>query len=218
MPGFHKNSLLLIFILPIATHCIQSEDDLDSQNNSEIVEKSGESSESEDSLPVAFQVSGCGGFQPARSSGGFQPARSGTDLLPESFIPSGRVPLSDPEFSYCDGEVLHWYFDPELSKLHLNHRRVALNCCGEHSVEVSKDEDTYVVTEMDEPLERCRCNCVFDYVSAFTVEETTIITLVLELHVTDVTPSPRTIYKGEIDLQEGEGAIVLNEQPVMGCP
>jgi hypothetical protein len=54
-------------------------------------------------IPQSFQVSECGGFAQA-----------------------GGILLGDP-LGYCDAEVLHWQYDPDLSRLSLTDARAALN-------------------------------------------------------------------------------------------
>lgn len=198
MSGFANNSILLLSFLLICTQCVDPEDSIEPETGDQLLEHSGESSSDPDPTYVKqnYQTSDCGGF-------------------PRVTDDAGLVPRSGPEFSYCDAELLKWHFDPPSSRLSLTHSRVQLNCCGSHSIRVKKDVDTYVVTEIDsDEDDRCRCVCVFDFASEFIVSEQQTINLLLRLHVTDQSSSPRQIYSGQLNLEDGSGTIVLNDSPM----
>ena len=128
--------------------------------------------------------------------------------------------------TYCDAEVLHWQYDATSEKLTISNTRVTLNCCGEHSMTVSEEGDTYVVTERDAPEEigplpgmtaRCGCMCVFDF--DVTVSNVPAGTIQLELvrDVTDVESGPTTPWQGELDLGAGQGSIVIDSSASDWC-
>lgn len=135
------------------------------------------------------------------------------------FEPVGQALTAD-EAAYCDAEVLRWRYDSSFEKLVLTNTRVPLNCCGEHSMTVHQEGETYVVTERDAPEQigllpvegaRCGCMCVFDYeVTVRGVPEGTIeVKLVRD--VTDDEGGPETVWQGTIDLGQGQGGIVVDE-------
>jgi len=71
----------------------------------------------------SFRVSPCGGF---------------TASLAQKRAPS-----------YCDAEVLEWTY--AKGTLKLLDKRVVLNCCGNHSVKITQENGTTVITEVDAP-------------------------------------------------------------------
>ena len=68
------------------------------------------------------------------------------------FIKQTKIdpPTPDP-VTYCDAERLLWAYDAETGSLGLTDARMLLNCCGEHSVEVTLDNGTYVVAADTDP-------------------------------------------------------------------
>lgn len=203
MSSITKRSLVFIFYLCLMMNCVEPEEYSESHEDNQLVEKTGHSSASfeQEIAPISTQTSDCGGF-------------------PHWTTLESPVTQSDPDDSYCDAEVLHWQFDQPDGIIQLTHRRVSLNCCGDHSIRVSKNENTYVVTEIDEPQDRCRCMCVFDFSTQFPVSsigEEQMLDIRLDLHVTDQTATPQTVHSGTLPLGEGSGTIVLNTNSVMGC-
>jgi hypothetical protein len=147
------------------------------------------------------RVSACGGFDSAANS----------------------QALTADEASYCDAEILRWRYEGALDKLTLTNTRVLLNCCGEHSMTVHQEGDTYIVTERDAPEQigplpgsgaRCGCMCVFDYELAVQGVAGDSIALRLVREVTDSDAGVETVWEGELDLSEGQGGIVLDETDV----
>lgn len=196
MLALHRTSICLFFFLFVVTNCVDSNEDLQGQTEEDLHEKAGDVG-SED-LAQHHKVSDCGGFQ----------VHSEEELL---------VPRSDPAIPYCDAEVLKWHFNQASSRLELIHTRIPLNCCGDHSVTVEKQDNAYVVTEIDQPEDmRCRCVCVFDFRVDFSVQDAETLELIVQQYVTDEASAPRKIYSEYLDLSEGSGMIVLNDQPLGG--
>ncbi|MBN2359665.1 MAG: hypothetical protein JXR83_09430 [Deltaproteobacteria bacterium] len=127
---------------------------------------------------------------------------------------------------YCDAEMLHWRHDAATGKLTLRNTRVTLNCCGEHSMFVDQEGDTYLVTERDAPEQigplpgntaRCGCMCVYDFEIAIAEVAAGSVALRLVRDITDVESGPATAWEGEIDLGAGQGSIVVDAGESMWC-
>ena len=146
----------------------------------------------------SYQASECGGF--------FQPvsgAESGADAFDAD--------------TYCGAERLIWSYAD--GKLALTDQRILLNCCGDHSVQVTRDEDgTLVVTELDAPEDgwgRCDCLCVYDYAVTIDLPVAEPVALRLERLVTESEELPsgsaELVWEGTLDLTAGSGDEVLDE-------
>lgn len=153
-------------------------------------------------LDQQFKVSVCGGFSQQEQSLTVDPA------------------------TYCDAEVLHWRHDAATGKLTLSNTRVTLNCCGEHSMTVDQDGETYVATERDAPEEigplpgmtaRCDCMCVYDFEVAVGDVPAGVIALKLVRDVTDAEGGKATVWQGQIDLGAGQGEIVIDASASDWC-
>jgi hypothetical protein len=143
---------------------------------------------------VAPLISECGGF-----------VAGGT---------GAKIPQPDPA-TYCDAERILWNYDAATKTLGLTNARIQLNCCGDHSVKVSRDGDTVVFTEVDAPQAaaggaRCKCNCVFDYAADVSTIETSATSLRIVRNVTDAQPAVKTIWEGTLDLSAGAGEVVVS--------
>ncbi len=141
----------------------------------------------------SYQVSACGGFA------------------------AGEKSSKDYAASYCDAEVLKWSFDAKTGELALKDNRVLLNCCGDHSVKVTKQGAGYLITETDAPEQgggRCLCMCVFDFAVVNTSLKAGLIPITLVRNVTDDTTGPKTVFTGTLDLSKGVGAEVLSKKDV----
>ena len=142
-------------------------------------------------IPQSSRVSECGGFDAAQ--------RSSTSYTGD----------------YCASEVLGWTYDAKAGKLKLTDNRVLLNCCGDHSVKVSKQNGTYVITETDAPQQgnqRCQCMCVFDFELSIEQLSGGVISIELVRDVTDDASGPESVFKGKLDLSKGAGAEVVNSK------
>ncbi len=171
-------------------------------------------------LIIALVALGCGGFSSGPGIDDQQYAVSECD---------GFGTLEDylhtppPPADYCAAEVLHWEYQAGTETLRLADARVLLNCCGEHSMTIDVVEDVYVVTETDDPEmtdmgpSRCSCMCVFDFtLEAAGIPQGTIqVRLVRE--ISDWEEASGLIWEGELDLGQGNGAIVIDETYVEWC-
>jgi hypothetical protein len=142
---------------------------------------------------VAPLVSECGGF-----------VAGGT---------GAKIPQPDPA-TYCEAERLLWNYDAAAKTLGLTNARVQLNCCGDHSVKVTRDGQTVVFTEIDAPQAsaggaRCKCNCVFDYAADVSTIESGSMSLRIVRNVTDAQPAT-TVWEGMLDLAAGAGEVVVS--------
>jgi hypothetical protein len=167
---------------------------------------------------TALSIVACGG------GGGENPDPPATDfdvvpLISEcgGFVKGGtgaKIPQPDPA-TYCDAERLLWNYDTATKTLGLTNSRVQLNCCGDHSVKVTRDGETVVFTEIDAPQAaaggaRCNCNCVFDYASDVSPIETGVAPLRIVRNVTDAQLSTITVWEGMLDLSAGAGEVVIS--------
>lgn len=134
-------------------------------------------------------------------------------------LPFGAVAVSSTPSAYCDAETLAYRYDAATAKLTLYHRRVSLNCCGEHGATVAVERGVYMVVETDEPKAnvRCRCMCVFDFAVQVDDIPAETIPLAVQLDVTDEPGGPREVWSGALDLTKGSGEFVLSTDAVMGC-
>jgi len=139
------------------------------------------------------QVSGCGGF----------------DGLNREYV-SQSVQNDD-----CTGERLLWKYDPESQLVRFLNQNVWLNCCGDHSIVISMNEETgvYIIDEIDQPEPnsgRCHCMCFYDY--AADLPDITIGKIKVELYRYSTDQEPRfMVWDGLLDLSEGEGDELIDE-------
>ena len=183
-------SIRVIFLLMFTAFAFISctDDEAPSVNNGELAQETGT-----DAIEANIDVSECGGF--------------------DSYTEDRFTPLSDSEDEYYDRQVIVWSLDKASSMLTVTHKNLPLNCCGIHSVNVTKEEDTYVLEEIDEPDlngDRCRCMCLFDFRAEFAIQETTTLNLEVSYQVTDQSSDFTTVYSGALDLEDGGGAILID--------
>jgi hypothetical protein len=125
-----------------------------------------------------------------------------------------KAPSPDP-VTYCDAEHLFWQYNAELKTIGLTNSRVILNCCGDHSVELTRDGETVVFTETDAPKAstggaRCKCNCVFDFAAVAAPIEPGITSWRIVRNVTDAQPATTIVWEGTLDLSAGAGQVVVS--------
>ena len=146
-------------------------------------------------------ISGCGGY----------------GLTPQHLMRD--VPGFEYEGGYCTAEVLYFRYDHDAETLMLLDQRALLNCCGHRRVELSWDEGTLVVTEVDEPEPgggRCDCLCVFDFAVELWagVDPDQPLDLRLVRRITDTVPLTETeLWSGTIDLAQGRGLTATGDTP-----
>ena len=132
----------------------------------------------------------------------------------------GEVVHDDSDSTYCESELLRWTYDAATRQLEIDHDRLLLNCCGEHSTELELVDGVYVLTEIDEPEAgggRCDCMCVFDYSVVVDDLDADEIDLAIVLDVTD-DAAPVQTWTGTLDLTLGDGEIVISNEDVgMWC-
>lgn len=121
-------------------------------------------------------------------------------------FPSASKTAADPDTS--SGEKLIWTYNAQNRTLTVLNTRVSLNCCGAHSIEASRDGDTIVISENDQPLNggRCRCMCLYDFSTEIGGLSQGMVNLRLELTVDE------TLFKkwsGTIRPAYGSGAIPI---------
>ncbi|MBK9263987.1 MAG: hypothetical protein IPM54_29820 [Polyangiaceae bacterium] len=170
---------------------------------------------------TAILIASCSGENSGHSSSGGNPAPAEFDVAPSisecgGFINSGaKIPMPDAA-TYCDAERLLWNYDAATKTLGLTNARIMLNCCGDHSVNVTRDGDTLVFTEVDAPEAaaggaRCHCMCVFDYAADIIPVESGSISIRVVRDVTDAPPS-KIAWEGTIDTSAGEGEVIINSE------
>ena len=115
---------------------------------------------------------------------------------------------------YCAARRLHWAYDETTGELRLADKRVLLNCCGDHSIDVHLENGVYVVTERDQPgFGRCGCMCVFDYTAAIQGVPNEAIHLRIEMRVPDWDEVSGQVFEGTLDLTQGSGVVVIDDTP-----
>jgi hypothetical protein len=170
-------------------------------------------------VTVAFSAlafAACGG-----GGGGTEVPANDFEIAPlvsecGGFVAGGtgaKIPQPDPA-TYCDAERLLWNYDAANKTLGLMNSRIQLNCCGDHSVKVTRDGETVVFTEIDAPPAsaggaRCKCNCVFDYAADVLPIENGMTALRIVRNVTDSDPPTKTVWEGTLDLAAGTGEVVV---------
>ena len=146
------------------------------------------------------QISECGGFNNSTQRGEID------------------IPFTIDPFTYCDTEKLYWLYDENSTVLSLMNTRVLLNCCGDHAITASFEDDVLVITEDDQPPPdgsgRCRCECVFDFFIEVSGISTDVSTFKLDLTVDNTT---RTKWEGNIDLEKGIGEIIIDDEALENC-
>jgi len=166
---------------------------------------------------TAFAFVACGGGS-SSSGGGTDVPANDFDVAPFVSECGGlgmgtgtKAPSPDP-LTYCDAEHLFWQYNADLKTIGLTNSRVVLNCCGDHSVTVTRDGETVVFTEIDAPKggTRCKCECVFDYAAVVSPVETGMTSLRIVRNVTDADPPTKIVWEGTLDLSPGAGQVVVN--------
>jgi hypothetical protein len=119
------------------------------------------------------------------------------------------------EDASCSDERLFWQYDEVSQIVHFLNKDVWLNCCGEHSISISMDEETgkYTIVETDDPLDgdgRCSCMCFFDF--AIDLNNPTTIADTIYVKLTRVIDGAEdAIWEGELILSDGEGDVLIEE-------
>ncbi len=124
-----------------------------------------------------------------------------------------------PGGDYCDAEVLEWSYDPATGTLTVVDKRAHLNCGGKRDIVIVLEGDVWVIRETDSPGEegRMRCMCMFDFDLEARCLPGGTMRVRLERIITDSDPAAEVLFDGEIDLGEGAGRIVLDDDPSPGC-
>lgn len=133
------------------------------------------------------------------------------------FVAAAKVPADESE---CGTDVLQWSVDPETGVISFVNAGVELNCCGIHSITVTREGDVFVITEIDEPESvdgRCFCTCLFDFAVDMPGVDTTSISVRIDRVISDQATPVTTAWEGEIDLTPGEGEVVIEENVGL-CP
>ncbi|MDM8523894.1 beta-propeller domain-containing protein [Desulfococcaceae bacterium HSG8] len=117
-------------------------------------------------------------------------------------------------------EQLTWKYSERSKTVTLRNKNVWLNCCGERSVTVSLNEETgiYEIYETDQggaddsSATRCRCQCFFEFKIKIPDVEPGTIKVKLFRIISDAESPMSKVWKGDLDLTEGEGDIVIGKQ------
>ncbi|MFH2006796.1 MAG: hypothetical protein ABI333_09450 [bacterium] len=127
-----------------------------------------------------------------------------------------KSPLGDPA-TYCEAEMLHWAYNASTQTLDLANNRMLLNCCGNHSINVSVEDGVYVISEVDAPEfadARCGCMCVFDFTTTVQGIPEGVIPVRIVRDVTDAEGGPQVVYEGSLDLTAAVGSVELDPADV----
>ncbi len=125
-----------------------------------------------------------------------------------------RTKESDIE---CRDEGLAWQYDNASKTVSFLNDDAWLNCCGEHSVTISLNEETnvYEIRETDKPVNgggRCNCMCFFDFNIDLPDISSDTVKVKLFRHVTDYGNLPSIVWEGELDLTKGQGYVLIEER------
>jgi hypothetical protein len=124
--------------------------------------------------------------------------------------------FKDGPDEYCAAERLHWEYNAQSGVLSLADNRILLNCCGNHSIDVSLENGVYVVTEIDAPEygdARCACMCVYDYTVDIKEVPAGVISLKIVREVTDWPDGSGVVFEGDLDLSQGSGVEIIDDEP-----
>ena len=144
---------------------------------------------------IACALWGCGNFTGTNpGDGGYQAYLSECEgfASQEQALSTPPVIPDRGDDLYCDAERLYWEYDLEVEAI----------------------EGGYRVTELDDPenMGRCDCMCPFDYLADMDEVEPGSVAIVLEREVSDWEEGSGTILETELDLSEGSGVIVIEDQ------
>ncbi|RJO71891.1 MAG: hypothetical protein C4523_03510 [Myxococcales bacterium] len=125
-------------------------------------------------------------------------------------FPGGRSITSE-----CEDEMLSWSYDAESFTVSFFNINAHLNCCGDHAIEVfyNGGDGLFTIQETDAPengSDRCFCECLFDF--AIDVANVSgMMPVELLRDVTDDDQPALPLWSGTIDLTEGYGDILIQE-------
>lgn len=166
---------------------------------------------------------GCGDFASQDSIEGSQLQNDRISMC-DGFEANGQpliLPPIEVDTAYCDAEVLYWRYDSTTSRLALTDARILLNCCGQHSMDIRKSADGYLVTERDWPEQdgRCSCMCVFDFALETGPIYENVIRLRVVREVADWPEGSGEVFEGDLDLSLEYGQVILDSTPIgEECP
>lgn len=153
-----------------------------------------ESPNRNDNTKYSSEVSDCGGFQR-----------------------SLNLTQSDVSTNYCSAETLLWTFNKANQELILTNNRILLNCCGNRKVEVSEEEDLFVIKEIDTPSGskgRCKCSCVYDFRTTLKEINEEPLSIRIVRMISDIENREKTIFEGKIDLRLGKGMFTIEKNDI----
>ena len=154
----------------------------------------------DDGIGENAMVSECGGFS----------ASAGLRAMDSAAITSR---------DYCDAERLYWTYADGI--VHFDNTRVMLNCCGIHTITVYAGGPGYIIRETDEPERntRCSCMCAFDFSIELPIADPApeTVAVALSRDITDDELSRETVWSGELNLADGSGIEIVNDQPQVFC-
>lgn len=119
-----------------------------------------------------------------------------------------------------EDERLTWQYNRSAKTVTFVNKNVWLNCCGERSITASFNEAAgiYEIYETDQaemdgdtPL-RCDCECFFDFKVRLSGVDSGVIGVNLFRIVSDLEKPVTAVWKGNIDLSEGSGDILIGRQ------
>ncbi len=124
--------------------------------------------------------------------------------------------------SYCAAEVLNWQYNALQGNLTLRNNRAMLNCCGDHSQTLTRENGVLVLREVDAPeggKTRCRCECAFDFEAIVKQVAPGLLRLRVERLITDATSpgAPKVLFDGTIDLDKVQGVETLDPTSTAFC-
>ncbi len=167
----------------------------------------------DEDLATEHSVSGCGGF--GAPSTKLREDATGEESVDDEGGAQVEEENPDDELdSMCGDERLTWSYDPSNRALTLYNKDIFLNCCGNHSVGIVQQGDAYIFKEVDQPEDgsaRCDCMCLFDFKVILADVDQGNLALAIHRHETDQTESEVTIWQGNLDLSEGSGEVMIEE-------
>ncbi|MCK5798469.1 MAG: hypothetical protein KAI47_14860, partial [Deltaproteobacteria bacterium] len=152
------------------------------------------------------------------------PQESGVTATTRASTCGGFVAQSktNSPMNYCAAEVLNWQYDALQGNLTLRNNRAMLNCCGDHSQTLTRENGVLVLREVDAPeggKTRCRCECAFDFEAIVKQVAPGLLRLRVERLITDATNSgaPKVLFDGTIDLDKVQGVETLDPTSTAFC-
>lgn len=115
---------------------------------------------------------------------------------------------------YCEAERVYWEYQSDTEKLRVTNTRVGLNCCGDHSMEMSAFGNKINILELDKPRDvmgsRCMCSCVYDFEIVASGIAENEYEVKIERRVENLKKNEEeVVFEGKWNLKDGKGMVEI---------